>query len=195
MMNRAISAAAIVIALGIMMFYFGSQNKTSGIVGEVHEHADFRVYINNEPYNFSQEKYMSTDSKTLSNFMHLHDMEGSVIHKHAEGITLGFFFRSLNMNFNSTCFALDNGSSYCNTDSSRLRMFINGQQSNAYGEYDLKDLDKILITYGSAVQDTTIQINSVADNACIYSGKCPQRGLPPDEASCFSGTGCSVEGA
>ena len=68
--------------------------KKNEITKEVHEHVDFKVYLDGKEYNFSKEKYMSEENKTLSQIIHLHDMDGNVIHKHANGVTLGQFFES-----------------------------------------------------------------------------------------------------
>ena len=46
--------------------------------------------------------------------------------------------------------------------------------------YQPQDLDRILITDGPVV--------AVADDACIYSLKCPDRGTPPPE-KCAGGLG------
>jgi len=191
-MKAAYMIGAATVVAAILMFYFVAITVPTGVAGEVHEHADFRVYLNREPYNFSQEKYMSTDNRTLSNFVHLHDMDGSVIHKHATGITLGFFFRTLGMTFNSTCFAVENAS-YCSNATSALRFFVNGKENYEFGAYEFNDLDRILISYNA--KNITTEINSVTGNACIYSGKCPERGMPGNETSCLTGSGCVVEGA
>ena len=150
---------------------------------EIHEHADFVVYIGDEHYNFSQERYMTDSSKTLSAYAHLHDGNGNVIHKHADGITLGYFFASLGMKLNSTCF--DAG--HCNDGTNDLRMFVNGQPSSEYERYEFRDLDRILISYGNYSQERIGEmIASVTDEACIQSLKCPERGAPAEE-SCTGG--------
>src|SRR3989344_9357559 len=56
-----------------------------GVVGDLHYHTDFKVYLNGVAYDFAQEKYMSTENKSLSNFAHFHDLNGNIIHKHASG--------------------------------------------------------------------------------------------------------------
>jgi hypothetical protein len=160
-----------------------------------HTHADFKVYLEGAPYNFSQPKYMSTDESRLSDIVHLHDMDGDVIHHHARNVTLADFFGSLDIMFNSTCFVLDDGASYCNSDDKILRMFVRHEggewESNTEMEnYVFADLDQILITYGTIGERTTNQKASVTDKACIQSEKCPERGEPTD-SSC-AGDVCIV---
>ena len=165
-----------------------------GVVGDIHYHADFAMYLNGQRYNLSQEKYMSTENKSLSNFAHLHDMDGKVIHKHASGITLGFFLETLGMKLTDTCLTLDDGTSYCNIGNKVLKLYVNGKVNTDYAEYDLQDEDKILLSYGSeSDQEIKKQLDSVTEEACIYSLTCPEKGAPPAEASCV-GTTCIVEG-
>ncbi|MDP3699104.1 MAG: hypothetical protein Q8R47_05965 [Nanoarchaeota archaeon] len=165
-----------------------------GVVGEIHYHADFAVYLDGERYNFAQEKYMSTENKTLSNFAHLHDMDGNIIHKHASGITLGFFLETLGMKLNDTCLALDDGVSYCNEGNKGLKMYVNEKHNDEFHTYDIQDGDKILLSYGDGSgEEIKEQLDSVSDQACIYSLTCPEKGTPPEEAACVGET-CTVEG-
>lgn len=170
---------ALIVILGIVYAYAPTETT------KTHEHIDFAVFLDGVRYNFSQERFMSGDVE-LSEIVHLHDMKGNIIHKHAKGITLGYFFGTLGMKFNSTCFVVD-GAEYCSNEGSTLRMFVNGKQNYDFDNYKLNDLDRILITYGD---ETTAQIaeqvSSVGNEACIQSGKCPERGTAPEE-SCSAG--------
>ena len=159
----------ILIAIIITVAAFFLLNKQGiGIVGDVHRHADFKVYINDVPINFTQEKYMSFANHTLSNFIHLHDMDGDVIHQHISGIKLKPFFESLGIQFTNDCFAID-GQNYCNNEQSSLKFFVNGQQNSQFENYELQDLDKILISYGPKNQDINFQIMSFTYKTCIHS--------------------------
>lgn len=180
---------------GFILFSEHEKSKAGfGIVGEVHEHADFKVYLNGIAFNFSQEKYMSSKSGyELSDYAHLHDMDGDIIHKHAAGVTLGYFFNTLGMVFNSTCFVTDDGKTYCNNGVKSIKLYINGRLNYEFEDYKFHDLDRILITYGNDNNDEIKeQLDSVVDKACIQSGKCPERGKPDDESSCTSGNGCGI---
>lgn len=154
-----------------------------------HNHADFAVYLNGAMYNFSQEKYMTSENVSLSHNVHMHDVDGSIIHMHAPGIKLKDFFQSIGMNFTSECFVLDNRQGFCANAKNKLLFYVNGKQNYDYGQYEPKDLDRLLITYGDG--DVQAQLESVSDRACIYSLKCPERGTPPDE-SCVSTKNCFV---
>ncbi len=186
-----IMVAAAVIVGNILV---ETQKPEIGMVGEIHHHADFKVYLNGVPYNFSQEKYQSKSNNSLSNFAHLHDMNGNIIHKHAQGVTLGFFFETLGMKLNSTCLVLDDETSYCNKGDKEWKMYVHEKHNDEFEGYDIQDEDKILLSYGHETgEEIQEQINAVTDEACIYSLTCPEKGMPPEEATCIGET-CTVEG-
>lgn len=139
------------------------------IIPEIyHAHADFKVFINGDEIDFSSPNYNVKDRK-----IHLHtdnDFGGNVIHVEGESATLGEFFSSLGMKFNSTCFAID--SEFCNTETKTLKFYVNGEQNNEYDKYSPRDLDRMLISYGNE-SDLSNQSNSITKLACTFSNKCP----------------------
>jgi len=195
-------AVLVVAAASVYAYQNYFQKRPTPAPVPFHEHVNFALFINGTQFNFNQSKYMTTEEQEvgLRADVHMHDMNGGVIHLHAPGITLGMFFESLGMSINSSCLTLDNGKSYCdsgeNTDT--LKLYVNGVQSSAFGSLQLHDLDRILVTFGSDPQQSILnQINSVPTDACIYSEKCP---APPgfvnnESASCVGGqaTVCSAE--
>lgn len=154
---------------------------------KVHQHADFALYLDGKKFNFTPAKYQSSETNPLDSDAHLHDGNGDVTHKHREGITLGYFFKTISMKFDEKCFMTDDSTEYCNTENKKLKMYVNGKENTMYGNYEFTDLDRILITYGdqTGVAD---QITSVTDIACLYSEKCPERGKAPTE-NCVGGLG------
>ncbi len=64
------------------------------------------------------------------------------------------------------------------------KLYVNGKENAAFLAYEPQDLDRILITDGV--------IADIADDACIYSEKCPERGKPPSE-ECIGGLGTTCE--
>ena len=165
---------------------------------DFHEHANFAVYLNGERYNFSQEKYMTTEENEvgLRALVHMHDMDSGIVHIHKEGVTLGTFFESIGIKLDSTCFVFDDGTAYCNSPDKKLKIYVNGVQSYSYDKLGLHDLDKILVTFGNdSPQAIERQIDSVPINACIYSEKCeaPAGFVNNESLSCKSGeTSCSA---
>jgi len=168
-----------IIALFILFFFFGSStfaivaflpvpdNTTPqipagvGSIGSTHEHADFKVYINGNTIDFSQQKY-----QVASPYIHVEDGNGNLIHVHATGETIGFFFDTLGMKFNSTCFVLDTGEEFCNQDDRTLKFYVNDFTNNDFEKYLLKDLDQILISYGNETEEQIqSQLDSITDDA------------------------------
>ena len=151
-----------------------AQQMQLGKFGSAHQHADFKVYINNVPFNFSQEKYMvplgpngsdDTDCLNGTRLAHLHDMDGNVVHVHATGVTWGYFFSTLNMTWAGSCFTLDNGNSYCDNAASKWRFFINGTEVQNLMGAEIQDQSRVLFTYGATEAQISAQMASVTYGA------------------------------
>ena len=153
-----------------------------------HTHFNFKVYLNGTAFDFTPQKYQTNKGKDLNEDIHLHDGKGDLVHIHKKGATLGTFFTSLGMTLTKTGFTDDTGVVYASDTLHTLKMFVNGKPSTQFDSYEPQDLDRILITYGSDNTTIQMQIASVADDACIYSLKCPERGKPPTE-NCVGGLG------
>ena len=162
--------------------------------GDVHYHADFKVYLNGQPFDFAQEKYQSEGTSVKSTYIHLHEGNGDVIHLERSQTNLSYFFASLDMKFNSTCFRTDANQSFCTNETHALSFLVNGAHNNAYGSYVFNDLDRMLISY-SPINDPAVlsQMDSVTDKACIESEKCPERGSPATEEDCTGSGTCPIE--
>lgn len=174
---------------------FSEQREGIGVVGGVHEHANLLVVLDGQVLNLSQEKYTSAEGRVLSNFIHLHDGDGGVMHKHASRATLEYLFDGMGMAFNETCFVTDEKTAYCTTTEKKLVLYVDGLENSQYQHYEPRDLDRILIVYGDGAEEEIQTLLAwVSDDACIYSERCPERGKPPEEASCI-GSDCAAEGA
>ncbi len=109
--------------LGIALLFAGCIEPNTPPAQEVHLHSDFAVYMDGVKMNFAQEKFMTSSKNDLSKAVHLHDMDGSVIHVHAANVTLGMFFESLGMKLETrnnpngigqeVCFTNDEGNESC----------------------------------------------------------------------------------
>lgn len=179
--------APIFMGLFFTALFFGfitiSSARTSANPDPNHTHADFAVFIDGNRIDFSQEKYMSTDTDPKHPFTHVHDGNGNVMHRHKPGVTIGEFFASLNIKLTPDCFTLDTGEQYCTENSKSWKMFVNGQEVPLSPAFEFQDLDQILLTYGSG--DTQKQLRQLSNDACLYSQTCPERGTPPKE-NCIS---------
>lgn len=129
--------------------YIANLERLTGVskLGSAHEHIDLKIMLDGKQLDLSQPQY-----QLKNKFIHVEDGNGDVVHKHAKGVTLSMFFRTIGIPFNSNCITASENN-YCNTNNKGLRMYVNGNPNNAYGEYEPKDLDKILIIYGNESQD------------------------------------------
>ena len=146
--NKLIIITAIILIIIIGIFYLKKDFSKIGPLGSAHEHADFRVFINGKELNFAHPEYMVRDK-----YVHIEDMIGTKIHKHAIGITFGYFFKTLGFEFNKDCFILDNKEEYCNNDEKRLKFYVNSKMNYEYGNYEIREGDKYLVSYGDESEE------------------------------------------
>lgn len=175
MSNRSLTIASIVIAMGLIggAFLFGGrsaskadqkQNTQEITLGEPeseHSHMTMLVFINGTPINFTKPRYMVKDTHA-----HFENDDGTVIHKHATGVTLPYFLSTLDIDLTPTCITLDTGRQYCNSslNEKTLRVVINGIEMEDTASYELRQGDKILINYGDDDKDGLMfKFNSVPD--------------------------------
>lgn len=121
---------------------------------QFHIHANFKVYIDDNIIDFSILIY-----QLRSKSVHVEDEIGDVIHVHKEGITIGDFFKTLDIKFNNTCIIIPMEDPYCNTNDKKLSFYVNNIENDEFENYEIKDLDKILISYGKG--DIKKQLESI----------------------------------
>lgn len=161
---------------------------------QVHKHADIAIFINGRQIDLSKKKYQSNEENHKHKYSHHHDQVGDIIHQHKSEVPLSEHFESLGMRLTDKCFQLDNGAEYCTNENNSLKMYVNGERVTNYSDFVFDDLDRILISYGPKTgPNIKEQLKQVTDKACIYSGKCPERGEPPSE-SCVGGLGTKCKG-
>ena len=137
-----------------------------GAAGSQHVHTDFKVYLDSRAVDFSQPRY-----QVRAQHVHVEGGDGDVIHVHATGVKTGFFFSTLGMKFNQTCFVADR--SYCNNENKTLKFFVNEVHSDEWETYVLQSMDKILISYGNET-DLSSQLDSITTKAEGFdTGKVP----------------------
>lgn len=156
---------------------------TPPVSKEVHVHSDFSFYILGEHIDLTAEQYQSSAERINHPTMHFHDGVDTMIHRHAAGITLGEFMRSLGLTLTSDCITLNTGTTYCTDATNTLTLFVNGTKVDAPASYVTQEEDQILLYYGDSTSPDIIRLQSeITDQACMYSGKCPERGAPPFES-------------
>ena len=126
-----------------------------------HYHADFKVFINGEAIDFNKPEYF-----VKSRFIHVeNDVQGDsgeVLHMHATGVPLWVFFESIGMKFSKECFVTET-EEYCNDGENTLNFLVNGESSDAFGDYVFQDNDRLLISYGAQDENVESQMASVSN--------------------------------
>jgi hypothetical protein len=162
-----------------------------------HTHADLAIWVDGRAIDLSAEKYMLNEASNdpeKETSPHLHDGNALVIHRHKPGQSVGEFLEAIDIVATDRCITLDDGTSTCNEDGTpnqaadaagsgqrRWQMFVNGSERPFDSSYIFADLDQILLTYGATEEQLAEQLQTLSDDACLYSQTCPERGKPPVE--------------
>lgn len=151
---------------------------------EYHVHADFHIIVNDEQIDLSDDMYMTTAGQELSDSVHLHDNNGDVEHIHAEGLTFAEFLDSLGFTLTDACLTLDTGEEYCSGETEEVLLYVNGElYTDPISTYVPEDEDRVLLYYGEATNENLdTYLEAIPNDACYYSGTCPERGTAPPES-------------
>lgn len=189
-MQRFLPAIVFTILVPIAAWYGVTHRVPAPNPDPNHTHADFAVWVNGTELDFSDEQFMSGSSTDPEHknvhhpYLHLHDGNGHVIHRHKPGLSLRDFLDSLQVGFSDDgmCYAsfvpLEDGQE-CGDDP--FRMFVNGTAVAFDPAYVFADSDHILITNAGTEEEVSAQLEAMTDDACLYSRTCPWRGDPPTE--------------
>lgn len=109
-----------------------------------HAHATLLVKIFGDEFDFSTPAY-----QIKSSWIHFEGGDGSTIHKHATGVTLGYLFETLSLGLDDQCFEFQDGRSFCTNEDYELVFYINGQQVPDIRDHEIMEGDRILISYGA----------------------------------------------
>ena len=109
-----------------------------------HSHAALLIKIFGDKFDFSSPAYQVGAPQT-----YIEERDGSTIHKHVTGITLGYIFETLNMGLDDRCYRFTDGREFCSNKDYKLKFFINREQVPDIREYEIRDDDRILIVYGN----------------------------------------------
>ena len=134
----------------------GTPPKAGPLTG-AHEHASILVSIFGDRLDFSKSMFQIKNP-----YIHFEGNDGNTIHRHADNVTLGFLFETLDMELTDECLTIPDGRYFCNEEADRfsLKFFVNGQKVDSLSEYVLSNKDRILISYGFEDDD---QVDSQLD--------------------------------
>ncbi len=117
--------------------------ENAGALGSEHSHAGIIVSIFGDEFDFSAPAY-----QIKSSWIHFEGRDGTTIHKHATGVTLGYLFETLSLGLDDQCFVFQDGRSFCTNEDYKLSFYVNGEQLPDIRELEIQEDDKILIVYG-----------------------------------------------
>lgn len=159
---------------------------------QIHEHADFALFIDGKQFDFNTSQFLSTEGDERSPNVHIHAPRPTVVHSHLSGSTWDEFFRSLGFELNdptipavtpeTSSLKLPDGTVLQAGNGKTFKFFVNGVRVDGVSDYDVSDLDRVLISYGSETpeQVQATQVGQVTDQACIPSERCKER-IPVNE--------------
>ena len=134
------------ITLGILFEELKADDSTF-VFGSAHEHASISVRVFGGEFDFTKPEF-----QLQSDFIHLENSNGHVIHRHSKGVTLGYLFETLNIELLSDCIVFHDGTKFCSNEEFTLKFYINGKKVDELRDYLIFEGDLILISYGSENQ-------------------------------------------
>ena len=167
--------ALIAVIVGYSVFIFMTQVDTSGALGapdgagrlgDEHEHASVLVRIFGDILDFASPAY-----QIKSSWIHFEDTDGTTIHRHSSGVTLGFLFNSLGFTVNDECFVFPDGREFCNgqNEDYSLKYYINHEPVSNIYDHVLEDDDRILISFGPETPEE-IEVQLIELDSQIIKG-------------------------
>ena len=145
--------ALIAVIVGYASFVFITQVDSSSVpgappgagkLGDEHVHSSLLVRIFGDKFDFSVPSY-----QIKSSWIHFEESDGTTIHRHASGITLGYLFETLNIGIDNQCYVFPDGRQFCTNEDYSLKYYINHQPVSDIRDYIFEDGDRILISFGS----------------------------------------------
>ena len=115
----------------------------AGKLGDEHVHSSLLVRIFGDKFDFSVPSY-----QIKSSWIHFEESDGTTIHRHASGVTLGYLFDSINIGIDDQCYIFPDGRKFCTNEDYSLKYYINHQPVSNINDYIFEDGDRILISFG-----------------------------------------------
>ena len=144
--------ALIAVIVGYASFVFVTQVGLSDIpgappgagkLGDEHVHSSLLVRIFGDKFDFSVPSY-----QIKSSWIHFEESDGTTIHRHSSGVTVGYLFDSLNIGIDSSCYIFPDGRQFCTNEDYSLKYYINHKPVSDIRDYIFEDGDRILISFG-----------------------------------------------
>ncbi len=149
---------AIAVIVGISVYNFLSFEQTTpgappgaGTLGSEHVHASFLAKLHGDTFAFSGPAY-----QIKSSWQHFEAGDGTTIHRHATGVTLGFLFESMRIGLDDECFSYQASAGgerrFCTDENFSLKFYVNHEPVDNLTDLVFEDGDRILLSYGGEDQ-------------------------------------------
>ena len=168
--KNSLMAAGILALIALIVGYAGFVFVTSdtnapgappgaGKLGDEHDHASILVRIFGDKFDFSVPTY-----QIKSSWIHFEESDGTTVHRHSSGVTLGYLFENLGIGINSECYIFPDGRQFCTNEDYSLKYYINHQIVKDINDYIIEEGDRILITFGNEtpeqIEEQLIELDS-----------------------------------
>jgi hypothetical protein len=154
---RLIYAAAILIAIliaGSAAYYkyaidtapvLPKELPQVGKVGSDHAHASLMIMVRDRILNFCSPQYM-----LKSQYVHFENNDCFTVHRHATGITVPTFLKTLGIALSPDCLTVPADGAYCDNGKDHVRVVVNGKEMDIalLPYYVFRNNDHVLINYG-----------------------------------------------
>lgn len=124
----------------------------------VHKHAAFLIFTKDTKREFTDTKYHERSEK-----VHLHASNPEIIHLHASGVTWQEFFDSLPMKLTQDCLTTGTGQEFCSDSGVTLKFYLDGEKVQDALFQEIKEGDRLLVSFGEKDEDLSGQLAQVAD--------------------------------
>ena len=140
---------AVIVGYSVMVFLTMTETtlggpENAGAMGSDHDHTSILVKIFGDTFEFVGPAF-----QIKSPWIHFEGRDGTTIHKHATGVTLGYLFDSLSLGVDDQCYVFPDGKSFCTNEDFILKFFINGEQVSDIRDHDSMESDRVLIVFGA----------------------------------------------
>ncbi len=146
-------AIAIFIASAAAVYKYGYASRAVlpeelppiGKVGSDHAHASILVMVDDRIIDFCSPEYM-----LRSQYVHFEDNDCTTVHRHATGVTIPTFFKTIGVGLTGECLTIPGDKTYCDNGRSRLAAVINGEEMalQRLPHYVFRNNDHILLNFG-----------------------------------------------
>ncbi len=163
--------AIVAVIVGVSVYNFMNLTSStpgappgSGTLGDEHVHSSMLVKIFGDKFDFSLPAY-----QIKSSWIHFEAQDGTTIHRHSTGVTLGYLFDTLNIGLTEECYIFPDGREFCTNEDYSLKYYVNHQPVPGISDYVFEDGDRILITYGNEDQSQIDEYLAELDAQAILS--------------------------